>query len=571
MDSPARFEVATSTFPDWYYLVAASEEDTAALKTMPGTRIKNDALQIHASLVDTDPDFKVVYANFEAWKPKVQVVVDPRAKDVYETLLRPYQKVGVDFILDRAGTLLGDEPGVGKSLQSLTAIALTGVTPVIVMGTLLSKSVWCGPNSDAKKYLGIDIVPLSSRKNAGADAFKDPSVKWFFCHYDILKAWVPWIFTFLRPRAAIFDEAHKMSPRSQRGRSSAAISRFREMYRRVVITATPVQNKRQDIWLPLDLAAPDSVGNLHQFGQRYSGAIKGEYGWLYEGETHNEELKARMAHLMIRRTKADVMAYLPAIVRESVEVEMSDSENDEYAKYKSAERDIRAFLDKYEGKSLAAGITGERLVQLTKLLSLVSKAKCSATTELAIDLAKATKKVVVFCWFKDSAKLISRGLQRAEVEVYGPITGEMDVEDRIAQAQAFADSTEPAAFVATLAAASESINELVACQEGIIQDLTWNTRLLLQAEGRLHRSGQQGSVHFTYVTAKDTIDSLLMEVLYKKSNDIESLGIVDDAKKLVQGLGGAAPEDDLDSFVKALSKQVEQDGFGLYDEDSGED
>lgn len=567
MESPARYEVATSTIPDWYYLVSASTEDTDILKTLPGTRIKNEILQIHSSLVETDPDFKVVYENFEAWKPKVQVTVSPQAQDVYENLLRPYQKDGVDFIRSRSGTLLGDEPGVGKSLQSLTALALSGVTPVLVMGTLLSKSVWCGPKSDAKKYLGIDIVPLSSRKNAGADVFKDRSITWFFCHYDILQAWVPWIFTYLRPRAAIFDEAHKMSPRSQRGKSATAIARFKEMHKRVVITATPVQNKRQDIWLPLDLAAPDAVGTLHAFGQRFSGATKGEYGWLYEGETHNEELKLRMSQLMLRRTKADVMAYLPAIVRESVEVEMSGSENDEYEKYKAAEHDIRAFLDKFEGKPLAAGISGERLVQLTKLLSLVSKAKCPSTIELSIDIAKATKKVVVFCWFKDSAKLIARGLQRAELEVYGPVTGEMNVDERIKQAQAFADSTEPAAFVATLAAASESINELVTCQEGIIQDLTWNTRLLLQAEGRLHRSGQVGSVHFTYVTAKGTIDELLMEVLYKKSQDIESLGIVDDAKNLVQGLGRAAPDDDLDSFVKALSKQVADDGFGLYDED----
>lgn len=917
-------KVATSKTPDWYYLVDADPETIEGLKTLPGVRLKNGVMQIHRSLVHSNPEFKKVYEDYSLWGTRNRGPISPKALEVYNTVLRPYQKEGVDFTLARTGTIIADETGVGKTGQALIAAELTGLKPVLVMGTLLSSGPWCADGADPKKFCGINVVHLTGRKTAGPEIFEQPNDGWFFCHYDILEAWLPWIFTKLRPKVAIFDEVHKISPRAKRGRAALSISRFKDMQLRVVISATPVKNKRLDMWMPLELAAPDSNGDMHVWGRRFClppdapitmgdftekaivdikvgdevvgwvkhygktnftrkickatvkavlikesplqkvvmengdeiictpdhrwlngkrgngyqeyaeirepgypilcpdgrtfitrkkstlvkfpsvpnfsytftedykigylygafmgdghvskteilreypthndktryvanhkvmlrvndveliqrcaeflkdfgldfkltppksdeklwhlnayngkaynffvpkpkktfewwrgflggiydsegsyyafsqynavnphiyntiqecldyfkfdyykhdrgfvlrggremylrfwgmaqpaikrklvsciyykpgnftrntvivkkviplpgihkvytlttttgnyvaynyaskncGGMHGDYGWKYEGETHNEELKMRMSDMLIRRTKADVMAYLPAIVREGHEIELGGANQEEYDKYKSAERDIRAFLQKFEGKALAPGISGERLIQLGKLLSILSRSKYPATIELAADIATTNGKCVVFCWFKDVARTIATQLRARNINVYGAITGDDPVKVRLQKAKEFAADTEPAVYVATLSSASESINELVACQDMVVNDLYWNPQMLIQAEGRLHRSGQEGSVHAVYVTAKNTIDSDLLSTLHRKALAIETLGITDDAKGMVMSMGGQAPSDDLDTFIKSVEQQINDGGFGITDEDEDDE
>lgn len=568
-----KIQIGTSQSPDWFYLISATKEQIDYLKQTPGTRITKDKqLQIHRSVIIHNDQFEIVYNNPSLWGTRMRGKVNPRAFEVYNEIARPYQREDADLITSRSGMILGSQTGVGKTIGALLAAELSGLKPVLVMGTLLSSAPWCGETGDPRKFFGLNVIHIHGRAKTGPEVFDQPNDGWWFIHYDILKAWIPWIFNILRPRVAIFDECHKLSPKSQRGRAALSVARFSQMALRIPISATPIRNKRMDLWTPLELAAPGCVGDyVANWGMHFCGGEQGEYGLKFEGETHNEELKSRLSDLIIIRTKADVMAYLPPIVREGNEIELDATSAEEYGKYKAAEKDIRAFLAKFEGKPLAPGINGERLIQLTKLLNILSRGKAYATAELAVDTARSTGKCVVFCWFKGVAKTIAELIAKEGVEVYGPITGDDDVKIRILRAQQFAATTEPAVYVATLASASESINDLVASQELIINDLYWNPLLLIQAEGRLHRSGQQGSVHVMYVTGKNTIDSLLLETLYKKAQAVDTVGISEEGKHIVANIGGMAPSDDLNMFVSAVSAQIKSEGYALDDEDEYSD
>lgn len=567
-----RTQVATSEIPDWYYVVDCSAEQLEILKTIPGVRVWKNALQIHKSLVKATNDYEVVYDNESAWFDYDASKVTPETINVLSNVARQYQVEDAQFLLNHSGGIIGSETGTGKSISSALGASLTGLKPVLVMGTLLSSQPWCSENGDPSKFFHVNPIHLQGRKGLDPSIFEQPNDGWWYCHYDILEAWLPWIFTKLRPKVSIFDEVHKISPTAKRGRAALAISRFKEMKLRIVISATPVRNKRIDLWMPLELASPDCVGTRSQFGTYFCDGQPNAFGGLsYDGETHNEELKARLKEMYIKRTKADVMSYLPPIVRQGNEITLDSTTKEEYAQYKAAEQDIRSFLQSYEGKRLAPGIHGERLIQLGKLLYILSKAKASATAELACDSANLNRKCVVFCWFKETAKIIAALIKKENVEVYGPITGEDPVKKRIDQAVAFANATEPAVYVATLASASESINELVASQELIVNDLYWNSLLLIQAEGRLHRGGQQGSVHVVYVTCKDTIDQDLLEMLYKKASTMESLGVDSNAKDLLTSIGGQAPDDNLSLFIQNIEKEVATNGFGLDDHDDFQD
>jgi SWI/SNF-related matrix-associated actin-dependent regulator 1 of chromatin subfamily A len=564
-----KIQIATSQIPDWYYLVDSTPEQLEFLRTLPGARIIKNQLQIHKSLVFArNEEFTIVYDQGYKWFDYSNNVINPSAYAVRDKIARPYQVEDAQFFLGRSGGVMASETGVGKTLTAALAAELSGLKPVLVMGTLLSSQPWCSENGDTNKFFGIQPIHLQGRKNLDPNIFNQPNDGWWYCHYDILDAWIPWIFTRLRPRVAIFDEVHKTSPKAKRGKAALAISHFKEMRMRIVISATPVRNKRIDLWMPLELAAPDCVGDYFAFGNYFAGGQPNEHGIMtYDGETHNEELKARLKHLFIKRTKAEVMSYLPPIVRQGIEIELDNTAQEQYTKYKAAERDIRSFLQNFEGKALAPGINGERLIQLGKLLAILSRGKAVATSELAIDTANNTGKCVVFCWFKDVAKQIAEAIGKTDVEVYGPITGQDPVKVRIDQAKAFAASTEPAVYVATLASASESINELVAAQELIINDLYWNPLLLIQAEGRLHRGGQEGSVHVVYMVGKNTIDFDLLDMLYRKASAMETLGVDMHVKSLVGSIGGSAPDDDLKTFIKAIENEVQKNGYALDDED----
>jgi SWI/SNF-related matrix-associated actin-dependent regulator 1 of chromatin subfamily A len=552
-------QVASDGRPGWYYLVAASDDDTTVLTDLPGVLVENGRMLIHHSLVETDPRFRIVYNDPELWRRGQQ----PPNLDASSLLgaLRPYQLEFLRFAAAKPGLVNADDLGTGKTIQALAALYATGLAPVLVVGTLLTKSVWCGPKGETMKWLGHDVIPLESRKNAGPEIFQEAESRWFFCHYDILNAWLPWIFNFMRPRAVVFDEAHNASPRTQRGRAAASISRFKEIRKRIVLSATPIQNKRIDLWPILNLAAPDAFGSRHQFGIHFCGGVHGEHGWIYQEQTHNGELKARLETLLIRRTKAEVLSQLPPIMRQSTEIELEEGGAKEYEQYKAAEQDIRKFLAA-EGTGLPAGVGNERLVQITKLLALLSRLKLPTTISIAKEAALAAGKVVVFTWFKNSAATIADELKFAKIDVFGPINGEVPIAKRISAAQAFADHKSPAAFVATLASASESINQLSAAQELVISDLYWKPLVLLQAEGRLHRGGQQGSVHVNYVVVKNSIDESLLEAISKKADATATVGLVDDGKALAKIIGASsAPIDDLDTFIAAIQAKAAKESF----------
>lgn len=537
------------------------------LRDFPGTWVNRGRLLVHRNLVVTDARFNPIYEG-SAWRrDNLLLQNDSKFSDLLAKL-RPYQREYVEFAATRPGTVNADDLGTGKTLQALGAARASRKLPVLVVGTLLTKSVWTGAGGEPQKWLDLNVIALEGRKGANPEVFQQPNDGWWFIHYDVLEAWIPYIFGTLRPKVVIFDEAHNATPKTKRGVAAEAISRFSGIEKRIVLTATPIRNRRIDMWSILNLAAPDGFGNKHQFGIFYCAGQQGEYSWVYDGQSRNEELQARMKEVMVRRTKAEVMQYLPPMTRQLTEIEISKTAAEQYSTYKAAEHDIRKFL-LGEGKKLASGINGEQLVRISKMLAILSDAKKETTSELAIEAANTAGKVVVFCWFKNTAAHICERLQKAKVKVFGPITGDLPIKKRIEHAEKFAKCVTPTAYVATLAAASESINQLAACQEMINNDLYWKPLVHLQAEGRLHRGGQKGAVHVNYVIAKGTIDAYLLEALTRKANATADVGIRDDGQALVRTLGSQeVPPDDFDSLVAQLTKFTAEEGFeidGDYD------
>lgn len=456
-------------------------------------------------------------------------------------MLHPHQRKAVAFLRAvtrmREGAILAGAPGVGKTNTVLQALHMDGYLgkPLLVCGPLSARAAWCGPTSDPAVHYRMSIQPLEGTK-------PDPSLlerhTAFFINYEILEAWQGFIFGWLKPCAVVFDEAHYVChANTRRAKAAIALSRCATIDKRYLLTGTPIPNKRMDLFAQLQVAQPRQWGfSSTQFGVRYCGLAQSSF---QESSviTYNEqevpeqyllELRARLAGTLLHYEKNEATEGLPELRRRVVYVELDDATRDEYQR---ARRDVTTFL-RQEGElnsgplSITIGGVELRLSQadqvpaaielrmISTLIGILSEAKArSAVGELA-QMADTHSHLVSFSWRIAGAQVVSTGVPPELL--FGPVDGSMKQEERQALAQEFAKS-EAGVYVATMGAAGVAINDLKCASGGLFTDLHWLPSTLIQAESRIHRSGNDHpSVEIVYLAVKDTIDEFLLDKLQEK-------------------------------------------------------
>lgn len=470
--------------------------------------------------------------------------------------LRTYQVDAIEFARSRSGVgiLLG--MGSGKtSVASASVLSSIGFeSPVLIIGPLISRGTWCGKNSDLTKYFGVNCLPLEGRKNASSEPFKKS--KFFFANFDILSSWQPWISHHLRPHALIIDESQNIkNPRSQRTREIHNISRLSTVKKRLFLTGTPILNRPEELWPQLQAIAPDQFGSYFAFRKRYCNLERGPYGWVAKGLSNENELRERLEDLIFYRPRSEIMSELPSITRQNVEVDLDPERR---STYNEIWADVRRWYKKNKF-ALADGIKGETLVRITKLLQTASLGKINSTIEITKDALSSHKKVVVFTYFRETAKKITSGLKNC-AKIYGPFDGSSSIESRIKGSEAFAENSSGAVFIGTMDAVGVSLNALSCASCVVFSDLTWVPAKILQAEKRVHRPGQKLPVNAIYVTATDTIDGDLFDVLSAKADTIERVLSDDSASDWVSELSGQeVKSDEITELVKALEKRFSEE------------
>lgn len=482
-----------------------------------------------------------------------EVVSREKNKSVYE-ILRAYQREAVEFARSRTGCGIALHMGGGKTLCACTSVCESvGDNPVLIIGPLISRGIWCGEKSDLTKYFGINCLPLEGRKGVSKEPFSKGM--WFHVNFDVLNSWQPWISHHLRPHALIVEESHYIKgPRSQRTREVHNISRLSTIKKRLFLTGTPILNRSQELWPQLQAIAPDQFGSYFAFRKRYCQLERGPYGWISTGLSNEDELRKRLQDVIFYRPYSEVMKELPSITRQNIEVDL-DSQNRQV--YNEIWADVRRWYRKNK-LAFADGIKGEALVRITKLLQTCSIGKIDSTLEIARNALDSHRKIVVFTYFRETASKIASGLKNC-AKVYGPFDGSVDIEDRIKGSEAFAETSSSAVFIGTMDAVGVSLNALACASCVVFSDLTWVPAKILQAEKRVHRPGQSLPVNAIYVTATDTIDGDLFDVLSAKANTIERTMGDDSASNWIDDLGKKeATSDEITMLVKALEKRFSE-------------
>lgn len=440
-----------------------------------------------------------------------------------------YQREGILFGLQRHRILIGDEPGLGKTLQSIGIVDCAGAYPCLVICPSSLKINW---QREFEKFtdkhaLVLDNATLTTWPYLIKMGMQQVAI----VNYESLRKYFVWdirggsqggfrlkdvVFT---PdvqlfRSIIIDESHRVKdPSAQQTIFARGIAEGKPY--RILLSGTPVVNR------PADLIAQLSImGRLSEFGGRskfladYGG---GEISKERRGKDDDDDqprnldrLSAELyARCMIRREKAKVLTQLPDKTRTDLIVDISN--RDEYI---LAEQDLAEYLRQYtecDDFDIRRKMRMEALVKFMTLRSLSARGKVKQAIDFTRTFLANGKPLILFCSLHEIVDEIKRAFPKAV-----SVTGRDSMLMKQAAVDAF-QSGKAQLIICSIKAAGVGLT-LTASSNVAFVELPYTYADCCQCEDRAHRIGQKDNVTCYYLLGRGTIDRTLYAIIHRKKS-----------------------------------------------------
>jgi SWI/SNF-related matrix-associated actin-dependent regulator 1 of chromatin subfamily A len=508
---------------------AYDEAGRAQFKAMPGVRWVVDrsspngrgfyrgpreAIEITAATLEAAAVIKVRNEAGSSLPPVSGLISTRDYPGAVPAGLRSYQIDGVAWLRSMlrhtGGALLADDMGIGKSAQAIVALdSLAGEAVCVVVCPASVRTSWerqikrWGRNTLQWAVFGYEQFERAHRKGE------------------------------LPPASAlVIDEIHYCA--NARAKRTQAVAAYRQGIPYAIgLTGTPMLSDPRDLHSPLDLLHPGRWGRAWDFQKRYCDGRWEEIRigdepkqiWKASGVSRPEELAARLAHVMLRRTKADVALELPPIVRSVIDVEIP----------RKARNDLKR-------AAKAIDWTGQARTGVGSLLREAEGYKLEAAEALARELEAAGQRPLLLTTRKRSARALAVSLGAPVV------TGDDHPDGRLATLAAGRG-----AGVATIYALGTGVDGLQELFDSVIfVGLDWLPTVILQAEARLHRLGQLRGVSAFYLVGLGTIDEVVRERVIDRLDAFETIVGAGEGGGLRATLGGGGEDELIAAMVAAV-------------------
>jgi hypothetical protein len=315
-------------------------------------------------------------------------------------------------------------------------------------------------------------------------------------HYDVLNWWQ----SIRSYGTVVFDEAHALTNRGAK-RSKAAVALASRAHRVICATGTPIWNLPPDLWNVLAIVAPGAFGGYHEFALRYGDPEPTAHGTKYRGISNEDELRARLTEVMIRRRWVDVQADLPPISRNVSLVELDQAT--------SRKLDI-----------LAATIMSDKsstIGHLARYREQLSRIKAPAVVREATTMLDRGEPVVIWTWHVALAEKIAQELGERAFLLTGEVSG-----PKRDEAIAKWNEHPAAALVCTMSVAQVGL-DFSHAHLAIFAEIDYTPAILSQAEMRTYAPSRP--MNITYVVANHLIDHRIVMALTKKLAAANPLGV----------------------------------------------
>lgn len=447
----------------------------------------------------------------------------------------PYQREGILFGLDRKRFIIGDEPGLGKTLQSIGVVDCAEAYPCLVICPASLKINW---QREFEKFTSSKALVLdNSTLTTWPYLLRMGMFQVAVVNYESLRKFFVWDIR-RRPfrlkdvvfspdinlfRSVIIDESHRVKdPSAQQTILTKGITDGKPYV--MMLSGTPVVNRPEDLVAQLSiLRRLQEFGGRQAFLDRYCGEVKQMRGdkAVREGYDNLSELSAKLYDsCLIRREKAKVLPQLPPKTRVDLQLDLADREE-----YDAAARDLADYLRRYAQCTEAdvrRKMRMEALVKFMTLRSLAAKAKVPQAIDFIRSFLESGQQLIIFC----SLHEIVDALRRAFPRESATITGRDSQAAKQAAVDAFQRSETPL-VICSIKAAGVGLT-LTAASTVMFIEFPWTYADCCQCEDRAHRIGQQDNVTCYYLLARDSIDTTLYSIIQAKKSIAAQIMASDD-------------------------------------------
>ncbi|XYH92710.1 SNF2-related protein [Sorangium sp. So ce1128] len=447
--------------------------------------------------------------------------------------LRPYQVDGFRWLARLAsfgaGGVLADDMGLGKTVQALALLLeRREAGPALVVAPTSVAFNW---QDEAQRF-----AP-SLRLTHYADAADRADALARLAPGDVLVVSYGLLARDAAPLASrrfatvVFDEAQSLkNATTQRARAARAL----QADFRFALSGTPIENHLGELWSLFTIVFPGLLGGWDSFRDRYAAPIERQ-----SDPAAAPALARVLAPFLLRRTKAQVEAELPARTEVRVPVVLSSAEWQLYEDARlAALSDLesrRAALREQERRvEVLAALTRLRLLashpRLYDERSGLVSSKLVRFLELVDELRAEGQRALVFSQFTSHLALVREALDARGV-AYVYLDGETPRKARGERVREFQEGTAPL-FLISLKAGGFGLN-LTAATNVIHLDPWWNPAVEDQASDRAHRLGQRRPVTIYRLLALGTIEEQMLSLQEEKRSLVaQVLGGKDEAGRL---------------------------------------
>jgi SWI/SNF-related matrix-associated actin-dependent regulator of chromatin subfamily A-like protein 1 len=441
----------------------------------------------------------------------------------------PYQRAGIAYAVPRKDTLIGDQMGLGKTIQGAGLINATpSIRKVLVVCPASLKINW---QRELRRWLAR---PLTIGVANGGWPMTDVVI----VNYDVLRKFdaeikgIEW-------DLAIFDECHYVkNGKAQRtqaifGKWDADAKAWTvapiRAARRLFLTGTPILNRPKELWTIVHALDRKGLGdNWRNFHVRYCAGHQTRHGWDIDGASNLAELNSKLrAAFMIRRLKSEVLTELPPKRRQVIVLEPSkkaraliERQNalaDRVSKAKEALQASKASEDPRAFEAAVAALedaSGAAFEEMSALRHEIALAKLPQVIEHVRDALDGSEgKIIVFAHHRDVVEALAK--EFSDVGAVKLMGGDAPA-DKQSGIDRFQTDPSCRVFVGSIKAAGVGIT-LTAATHVVFAEQDWTPGWNQQAEDRAHRIGQRESVLIQYVVLDGSLDAHIAQVNVDKA------------------------------------------------------
>ena len=433
----------------------------------------------------------------------------------------PYQREGIAYGLEKKRLIIGDEPGLGKTLQSIGIVDTANAYPCLVICPSSLKINW---QREFEKFTDKSALVLdNSVRTTWPYLLKMGMHHVAIVNYESLRKYFVWDIKGGKSfrlkdvvfcpqirmfRSVVIDESHRVKdPSAQQTIFTKGITTGKEWI--ILLSGTPVVNRPEDLVAQLSI-----MGRLQEFGGRTK--------FMADYCTDPKDKKAEpavplsvlsnqlYANCMIRREKAKVLPQLPDKTRVDLYVDISN-----VPEYSLAAADLAEYLRQYTECTdweIRRKMRMEALVRFMTLRQLATLGKVAQAVDFIRTFLDSGKKLIVFCSLHEVVDALCKAFPRAVT-----VTGRDSAASKQAAVDSFQNNPDVQLIVCSIKAAGVGLT-LTASSNVAFVELAWTYADCCQCEDRAHRIGQKDNVTCYYILGRGTIDQTIYSLIHKKKS-----------------------------------------------------